>query len=135
MGRWVKDKEGGFTYNPYELKFYEKEIDTFHESYHKELKGDRVDLVFRKLKRHYKLGNLVIQHNKRKNGVFRGWCIDVPVDTCFGLLCHEISHAIDRKKRKSKHDKRLMRIVARVNHYCKKKNWFESKKEENNINL
>lgn len=134
MGRWVKDKDGSSTYYPYSLKFYENEQNTFHESYHKELKGERVDLIFRKLKRHYKLWNVTIRHNKRKNGVFGGWYIDVPVNTFFGLLCHEVAHAIDRKRRKSKHDKRLMRIIARVNHYCKKKNWFEGQEDKNNIN-
>lgn len=113
------------TYDPYTLKFYKDEKELYSEAYDKEICGREVDIVFEKLKRHYKL-EIGIRHNKRSNGAFRGWYIDVPYKTSFGLLCHEIAHALDKKKRrKSKHDKKLMRILGRVVNYCKKKNWWK----------
>lgn len=125
MGRWKSDENGVMTYDSYSLKFYKDEKELFSEAYDKEICGREVDMVFEKLKRHYKL-EIGIRHNKRRNGVFRGWYIDVPYKTSFGLLCHEIAHAIDKKKRgKSKHDKKLMRVLGRVVNYCKKKNWWQ----------
>lgn len=42
------------------------------------------------------------------------------------IICHEIAHIIDHEKRgKSKHDKKLMRIVKSVWNYAKRKNFWE----------
>jgi hypothetical protein len=111
------------------LKFYSDEKILYKEAYDKQLCGKELDLAFEKLKRHYKL-DLAIRHNKRCNGSFRGWYIDVPYKTSYGLLCHEIAHAIDKKKReRSQHDKKLMRLIGRVINYCKKKNWWQEELE------
>lgn len=106
------------------LKFYTNEKILYEEAYNKEIAGRQLDLVFEKLKRHYKL-DLSIRHNKRRNGAFCGWFINVPYRTSYGLLCHEIAHAIDKKKRGyTQHDKRLMKLLGRVINYCKKKEWW-----------
>lgn len=125
MGRWKPDENGVLTYDPFSLKFYKDEKELYAETYNKKLGSREIKIVFEKLKRHYKL-DVLLKHNARSNGHFRGYCIDIPYNTSFGLLCHEIAHAIDHKKRgKSKHDKKLMRVLGRVINYCKKKNWWK----------
>lgn len=124
MGRWIEEEDGSKTWNPYSLKFYEEEHKKFSESYNKKICGEEIEIVFRKLRRHYKLYCFLVI-NGRTSGHFRGNRIEVPYNTYFGLLCHEIAHAIDNKKRRSKHDKKLMRIIGRVINYCKKKNYWE----------
>ena len=107
------------------LKFYSKENELYSEASKREISGEEVDIVFNKLRRHFKL-NLYLSQRSRWNGHFRGHSISVPYKTSFGLLCHEIAHAIDHKKRgKSKHDKKLMRIIGRVVRYCEKRNYWE----------
>lgn len=128
---WREDEDGVIIWKP-RLVFYEKEHKIYSEAYNKQLSGKRLDFVFKKLNRHYKL-NLVIEHKGRTTGHFKSsylrrqsW-IEVPDDCGFGLLCHEIAHAIDKRKRgKSKHDKRFMKLIGRVINYCKKKNWWEN---------
>lgn len=125
MGRWIKDKNGVMTYDPYTLKFYKDENELYAEAYDKKLSSREIGIIFEKLKRHYKL-DVWLRHNAIRNGHFRGYCIDVPHNTSFGLLCHEVAHAIDYKKRgKSKHDKKLMRILGNVINYCKNKDWWQ----------
>lgn len=105
------------------LMFYHKEQRLFPEAYNKAIYSQQAKIVFNKLIRHYKLNLRLFFHN-RKTGWFKGWHIIIPYKTTYGLLCREISHAIDHKKRgKSKHDKKLMRILKQVISYCKKRDW------------
>ena len=119
-----KAPDGSVTLSMYRLKFYHDEQGKFREAYNRNISGKEVEIVFSKLKRHYKLSQW-LRFNGSTRGHFRGHCIDVPYNTSIGLLCHEVSHAIDSKKRRTKHDKRLMRILGRVVNYCKKKNYWE----------
>jgi hypothetical protein len=108
------------------LAFYRKEKELYKEAYEKEICGKEIEIVFEKLRRHYKLHLYLTRFSRHNGHCIGGTRIDVPYRTTFGLLCHEISHAIDHKKRsKSKHDKKLMRVIGRVIAYCKKKNWWE----------
>jgi hypothetical protein len=125
MGRWKKNKEGKMVYEPYSLVFYRKEHELFPETYAKKITGKEIQIIFKKLIKHYRL-NCYLVFNARKNGHFKGYCIDLPYSTSFGMLSHEIAHAIDKKKRgRSKHDKKLMKIMGRVINYCKKKRYWE----------
>ena len=113
----------------YRLKFYYDETKRFSEAYGKDISYKETRIVFDKLNRHYKL-NLGLMFRNIRGGKFRknwnGGMITLPYKTTFGLLCHEIAHAIDCKKRNdTKHDKRLMRIIESVIKYCKKKDWWE----------
>lgn len=126
MGRWIQ-KGNILTYNPHRLKFYEDEIELFSEAYSRKLDTRETKIIFDKLCRHYKLRWISLSFNGRRGGgIAGGSYIQLCYNPAFGLLCHEIAHIIDKKKRsKSKHDKKLMRILGRVISYCKKKNWWE----------
>ena len=129
MGRWIKEEDGSKTYSPYRLKFYEKEIEEEHnEAHNKKLTEQEARMVFKKLCRHFKLKWVKLYFNGRRQGGITnssGW-IEVCYNPSFGLICHEIAHIIDRKKRgRSKHDKKFKRVITRVVNYCKKKNYWE----------
>lgn len=97
----------------------------FREAYFdKELTSTEAKIIFKKLCRHFKV-NCSIYFWGYNSGRANGWRIIVPYRCNFGILAHEISHMIDKKKRRSKHDKKLMRIIRRVNNYYKKKNYWE----------
>lgn len=130
MGRWYKDPvDGVMTYSRYRLKFYEDEIEgEFSEAHSKRLTQHEAMIVFDKLKKHYKLKWLRMGFNGRRTGgvAVGGGYIELSSEPTLGLLCHEISHIIDRKKRpKSKHDKKFKSIMRRVVAYCKKKDYWE----------
>ena len=125
MGRWMKDEKSDFVYSPYRLKFYEEEHKIFSEAYDKKLDEDGIYKIFKKLRRHYKL-YLSINYNDTYTGHFRINNVEMPKKASFGLLCHEIAHAIDYKRRRiTKHDKKMLRVMIRVTNYCKKKNYWE----------
>ena len=107
------------------LKFYEKEQKEFGEAYHKKISGDEIRIVFKKLTRHYRI-NTRLEFGSRWNGHYQGWCIKIPYNTCFGLLCHELAHAYQNQKYNVKgHNKQLMRIIRRFVNYCKKRNYWQ----------
>lgn len=133
MGRWIEDENGVLNWHP-KIKFYERENKIFSEADDKKLNKEEMKIVFKKLKRHFRkkvINSLRIEFNSNWNGHFRGgvfcnYYIDMPKQSSFRLLCHEFAHAIDYQKRgKSKHDKKLMRVIKRVIRYCEKKNWWE----------
>lgn len=119
-----KEEDGSILMTGEKLKFYYDEHRIFSEVYGMRIVGSAIKIMFKKLKRHYKL-HQSLYFGARKNGHFRGGYIVVPSSTCVGLLCHEVAHAIDAKKRSSKHDRRLMRILTRVVNYCKTKNYWK----------
>lgn len=125
VGRWIKDKEGGFTYSPYSLVFYEKERDWFGEAYGKKLNELQVTRVFKKLKRHYKIPHWLVINRKRSGGCCNRYRIELGKEPSLGLLIHEVAHAVDFKKRRSRHDKKFKKVMQKVFNYCKKKNWWE----------
>jgi len=125
----LKEKDGTILLTGHRLKFYYDEKEKFSEAYGKKLSFKEIRIVFDKLKRHFKL-NLWIEFRTMRGGTFkRSWSgsmIYLPYKTSFGMLCHEIAHAIDSKKRgKTKHDKKLMKILGSVIKYCKKKDWWK----------
>jgi hypothetical protein len=132
MGRWKIGKDGVMEYHPYSLVFYEREHKFFKQAYSISLEFNNLKKIFNKLRRHYKL-NLQLVCNKRYNGAcsysnfFNYGTIFLPKNTSFGLLIHEIAHAVDKKKRgKTGHDKKFWNVIKRVNHYCEKNNYWIS---------
>ncbi len=109
------------------LKFYGVDEPTHREAYDKKISNEEARMVFKKLCRHYKLRWVNVYFNGRRHGgIAGGGRIEVKHNPSFGLICHEIGHIIDERKRgKSRHDKKLMRILGRVVAYCKKKNYWE----------
>ena len=126
MGRWIKDKDGVLTYNPYSLKFYETEMLKHRVAHGKKLSMAESKIVFKKLCRHYRVDGTIEFNSRMKGGLCCRWVILVGTETTFGILCHEVAHMIDKIKRTdSKHDKKLVRIVDRINKYCQKKEYWE----------
>jgi len=110
------------------LKFYDKEEQMFPEANKRKLTVQETKIVFSKLCRHFKL-DLTLFFNGRINGGFyeKGVrAIELGKNLNFGILCHEIAHDLDHKKRGvTKHDKKLLRVIKRVINYCEKKGWWE----------
>lgn len=116
------------------LKFYDKEEELFKEAYQKKLCERDSKIVFTKLKRHYGLTGLKLFCNRKKGGWFsvgKGVCsISISKNTTFGVLCHEIGHALDLAVRgKSQHDKELMSAINRVVNYCKRNDWWQKERK------
>lgn len=109
------------------LKFYAEERKLYPEAYSRKLTTTETKIIFDKICRHYKLKWISLSFNgRRRGGIAGSGYIQLCYDPCFGLLCHEIAHIIDKRKRnKSKHDKKLMRLLGRVINYCKKRNWWQ----------
>ena len=98
------------------------------------LNSDEAEIIFGKLKKHYKLRNYYIQFTDRLTR-HSGYCwsygkIQVRWRTRLETLCHEITHAIDfskgrRKKYAKMHTKRFERLVNRVCLYCVNHNFWQ----------
>lgn len=124
---WRKDNDGALTYSPFRLKFYEREHDEFQDAYARKLTRREAGMVYTKLLRHFKLGTKYIYFKSRlsSGGKANRRYIILGKSPNFGILCHEVAHLIDFRKRRSKHDKTLMFIMRRVVNYCKKRQWWE----------
>lgn len=121
------------------LKYYRDEREEFQEESNRKLHSrEETTIVLKKLFRHYKLGNPEIQFTSGSNYSKAGkdfWktFIRINLDTNnFLVICHEIAHLIQLKKRDWKmeinerwHTKKHRTIMKRVINYCRKKNWFE----------
>ena len=106
------------------LKFYQKELKEFATYYQIKLTFKESKKLARKIFRHY-LGFYpnIYSHNGRLGHASQMWSyIKLPKRNCpLGLVIHECSHIIDiNKRRKSKHDKKLMSIIRKVTKYVDK---------------
>jgi len=116
------------------MKFYNEERKIFHENYQINLKQEETIHAFNKLKRHYKLNaNLVFREMYTSSGRFRyskraflaTTTIILCKNSCFGALIHEVAHAVEFKKyRRTRHAKRLMRIIRTITNHCRRRDWF-----------
>jgi len=132
MGEF-KDTDGSILVVAERLKFYYIEHQIHAEQYSKKLTQEQCLKIHKKLIRHYDL-NVRLEFCRRRGGAFRGFnaiwgrsgIIFMGKEPSFGLLCHEIAHAIDYKKHgHTNHNKRLSRILKSVMAYVKKKNYWE----------
>jgi hypothetical protein len=109
------------------LKFYSRDWDKHQDLYNMKLGWEDLEIVFSKLKRHYKL-----YHSLYYNGrIGAGRCSRNGRITLshqgmnYGTLVHEVGHAIEFKKyHESHHRKRLARIISGVANYVRKKNYW-----------
>lgn len=112
------------------LKFYSDETVLYSEAYSRKLDSQEAQIVFKKLCRHYKLHLRLYFNSRRHGGIYNsGGYVELGHSSSFGLMCHEVSHAIYRRKygrTKTSHNKKLMRILGRLVNYCKKKDWWEA---------
>lgn len=115
----------------YSLKFYHDEKEQFKEAYAMKLGYAETEIVFLKLKRHYKLRGWL----DRTDRVSGGRCssngrVQVRHSTDFGVLCHEMAHLYEfTKYRESRHGKRLNRIMARMVGFCSKRGYWKGELE------
>lgn len=122
----IREEDGSVTMTGERLKFYYDEHNRFSEAYSKEISYREIKIVFAKLKRHYKVSQW-LRFGSRHNGHFNSSFITVPYRTSYGLVCHEVAHAIEHRKfGHTHHRKRLMRILDRVISYCRKKEWWQA---------
>lgn len=108
------------------IKFYQKERDLFRDTFDKKISGKEVEIVFDKIKKHFKIYGYLNFNNRVGGKAHSGGVIEFPYNTSFGVVCHEIAHLIYRKKYGTfKHNKKLMKIIGRVVNYCKRKNYWQ----------
>lgn len=117
------------------LKFYGAEQEEFSEIYMVKLKPIDIIKVVNKLVRHFKLSPVNIVFDKRRVGYgsyiryVRYWEPEIhlhPSGASLGLVVHELGHHYQFVKtgKKSKHNKKLMVIIRRINRYCKKMDYW-----------
>ncbi len=109
------------------LKFYEKERKMFPKEFASKMENEEAKIIFKKLKRHYKIRQEMVFVHSGCNGKCSRWEVIVPIGLNLGLLYHEVAHAVDYDKRKKfKHDKKMMTILKRVFKFARKHNdWKE----------
>jgi hypothetical protein len=110
------------------LKYYEMEREKFSEASKKVLYFGHAEIVFRKLRRHYKLYPHITLRMGRGNHANQ-YHVTIANPTNFLVLCHELAHSkhlmqADRGERW--HGKKHFRIMKSMIHYCQRKKWFEA---------
>ncbi len=108
------------------LRFYENEHKEFPEAFSKNLSYKEIEIVFRKLCRHYKI-HPYLQYGRGSNAnrfriqLASVWGMNI------GVLCHELAHYYCYHKYGIKigHGKKMWRVMKRMINYCKKKNYWE----------
>lgn len=97
------------------LKSYRKEWNEFKTEYETKLSDYEAQYVFERLVRHYHFSRQLIFRGYRQSGNQNPFSIRVSHSPSVGLLAHEVSHAIDKKRRikvHTKHQRALMRRVC-----------------------
>jgi hypothetical protein len=116
------------------LLYYRTEKVIYKEAFDRTLTIDSAEIVFKKLVRHYKLGNvyLVWSSGNRRPKAYGDYKIILNRDwNNFGVLIHELSHIIHKKRlNKSGHNKRHLRFMKSMVTYCTRKNWFQEEIEK-----
>lgn len=108
------------------LKFYKREWDTFPRFWTKPMDPDKVEVVFRKLSRHFKLNTTVLRTTR-----YRGYAhlasgrIRLPKkEVHLGLICHELGHIRAVKlygiKEGGGHTKKMWRSMVPIYRYAEK---------------
>jgi hypothetical protein len=111
------------------LVFYQKEGRKFKLAYSIKLNEKASQIVFGKLKRHFKLTRITLQFDNRvKEGQFAEdtWIITIREKSNMGVIIHEVAHALQQKKEGlTKHDKQMMETISKVYHYTKSKRFWK----------
>ena len=121
MSDW---KESG-----HRLKFYAEEQEAFPEQYGRKINNVEARIVSDKLKRHFKIGSFSLRFTDRVGGgsCSYGGLIKVRWQTSIGIICHELAHLHGYRKYGIRgHNKKMLRVMARLMNYCKKKGYWAS---------
>ena len=133
----IKEQDGSETYTGERLKFYYEEHREYWQEYAKDMTKEEAGKMCKKLARHFKVRVQLFFWNK-KGGSYShrylgGGSIMMPQKPDWGILCHEMAHAIHYQRyHKHGHTKMLKRIMARVVAYCKKHDYWQ-KQEPSSI--
>ena len=112
------------------LVFYQKEGKRFKYAYSFKLNEKASQIVFDKLKRHFKLPKIKLQYDNRvKEGQFceDDWVITIKKKSNMGVIIHEVAHALQQKNESmTKHDKQMMETIHYIYKYVKLKNFWKT---------
>lgn len=119
------------------LQYYQQERKEFPEAENQELSSKEIQIVAKKLSRHYKLGNVDVEFTSgRNNSKGSRWRIRINMDNMnnFLVVCHEMAHVYQLRKLNFKsgdrwHGKEHHKIMKRMINYCAKRNWFKEELE------
>ena len=107
------------------LKYYEKERVEFKEEFEKKLTAKELDIVSKKLCRHFKIGPQIFygRGSYANNSYIQ---ISYKWGMNFGVLCHELAHYYCfRYNKKRGHNKVHWRVMKRFFNYCRKRNFWK----------
>jgi len=124
----------GLKWEGYNAKHYMLEHEKHQEIFNRKLNEKEARIAFEKIKRHFKLNNYL--RLEFTNNVGGGKCygqslIQLRYETDYGILCHELGHALTHQKYGNiHHNRKMYRQMERIIKYCKKKNFWESELQE-----
>lgn len=116
-----------------QLLYYQQEREQFPEEHSRHLKDAEAEIIFKKLCRHFKLGNAkLIFDNRGNHGGYnwgKGWHIQINHSPNLLDFLHEMAHIFHcryrRKQGEHYHNKKFNRVVKRFVNYCRKKNYWQ----------
>ena len=113
------EKHGGF-----HLAFYQKERQLFPKAFETKVTDHEAVLLVRKLLRHFGRKGLasceIIRFYGNRQSGSAGWRLRLSHNPSIGLICHEVAHRFEHN-----HNKKMMRWIQRMIHYCEKKRWLK----------
>ena len=120
-------------YNGYHLKFYFVEKQLFREEYDIKVTDKEAVKICKKLARHFKFYISKIRFYGYKRGFVNAYgIIRLPHNPSIGIICHECAHLLEYEKYHNfRHNKKLLNIMKRFINYCRKKNYWRKKQNEN----
>jgi len=115
-----------------DLIYYRTEKITFQNAFEKKMDTTEAKIVFAKLVRHFKLGQVYLdwtsgRNHPRASRFPRKVLLNVDWNS-FGVLCHELAHIKQMIKGNAGHNwhnKKHLKYMKGMIAYCEKKNWFE----------
>lgn len=111
------------------LVYYKAEKITFKTAFEKQLTIAEAEIIFKKLVRHFKLGQVYLSWTSGRNHPrANGSRVLLNTDwNNFGVLCHELAHTkqiVKGNQGHNWHNKRHQRFMRSMIAYCARKNWF-----------
>lgn len=115
------------------LVYYQKERKEFKDAQEKKLSVQTVEMVYKKLCKHYKIPPTRIKWTSGRNHPNAGWSITLNRDerwNNFLVLCHEFAHHLGQRRYGfNGHNKKHWRLMKKIINYCRRKNWWENEFE------